>query len=174
MPVDETPDRIVIYDLDAEIAAIEEAEAHSAAAATVFLPEIDKKVSSIPQELLQNGSQSHLRGSSAGSLAPPPALENVNTNTALVLYRDPTSISVPEEEDAVRKAIIAARTRVREKQAQDQRYREREREREQERRKPEAGLRYETDIRDDEIELDDAMTDHSSHLDEDLDPMDIE
>ena len=92
MPVDETKDRIVIYDLEAEIAEIEAAEPP-----TLFLPDIDKKVSAIPQMLLQN--------------------QNKSPNTQLVLYREPSSISVPKEEDAVRKAIIAARARAREKQA---------------------------------------------------------
>ena len=34
----------------------------------------------------------------------------------LVLYSDPTSISVPEEKDSVRKAIVEARARVRKQQ----------------------------------------------------------
>lgn len=92
MPVDETPDRVVIHDLDAEIREIEAAESQ-----TLFLPDIDKKVSAIPQKLLQNRSE--------------------NTNTQLVLYKVPSSISVPKEEDAVRKAIAAARARARERQA---------------------------------------------------------
>ena len=95
MPVDETRDRIVIHDLAAEFAEIEAAESK-----TLFLPDIDKKVSAIPQTLLQNPSS------------------NTN-NTQMVLYGVPSSISVPKETDAVRKAIIAARTRAREKQARE-------------------------------------------------------
>jgi hypothetical protein len=95
MPIDETKDRIVIHDLAAEIAEIEAAEPK-----TIFLPDIDRKVSAIPQTLLQNQSG------------------NTN-NTQMVLYEVPSSISVPKEADAVRKAIIAARARAREKQAQE-------------------------------------------------------
>jgi hypothetical protein len=95
MPVDETKDRIVIHDLDAEIAEIEATEPK-----TLFLPDIDKKVSAIPRKLLQDQ-----RG-------------NTN-NTQMVLYGVPSSISVPKEADAVRKAIIAARARAREKQARE-------------------------------------------------------
>ena len=93
MPVDETKDRIVIHDLEAEIAEIEAAEPR-----TMFLPDIDKKVSAIPQRLLQDQSG------------------NTN-NTQIVLYEIPSSISVPKEKDAVRKAIIASRARAREGQA---------------------------------------------------------
>jgi hypothetical protein len=95
MPIDETKDRIVIHDLAAEIAEIEAAEPK-----TMFLPDIDRKVSAIPQTLLQNQSG------------------NTN-NTQMILYEVPSSISVPKEADAVRKAIIAARARAREKQARE-------------------------------------------------------
>jgi hypothetical protein len=95
MPVDETKDRIVIHDLAAEIAEIEAAEPK-----TLFLPDIDRKVSAIPQRLLQNQSG------------------NTN-NTQMILYEVPSSISVPKEADAVRKAIIAARARARERQARE-------------------------------------------------------
>lgn len=95
MPVDETKDRIVIHDLAAEIAEIEAAEPK-----TLFLPDIDRKVSAIPQKLLQDQTG------------------NTN-NTQMVLYGVPSSISVPKEADAVRKAIIAARARARERQARE-------------------------------------------------------
>lgn len=95
MPIDETKDRIVIHDLAAEIAEIEAAEPK-----TMFLPDIDRKVSAIPQTLLQNQSG------------------NTN-NTQMILYEVPSSISVPKEADAVRKTIIAARARAREKQARE-------------------------------------------------------
>ncbi|KAI1618290.1 hypothetical protein EDD36DRAFT_459941 [Exophiala viscosa] len=144
MTVDDTPHRVIINDLDAEIARIEADEA--AAASTVFLPDVDKKVSSIPQKLLQNRQA---------------ASTPESTNTALVLYRDPASISIPEEGDAVRLAIIAARARAREKQAEEQRERERQ----------EA---VQQGSHDHDLELDDAATDHSSHRDEDFDMMEIE
>lgn len=95
MPVDETKDRIIIHDLAAEIAEIEAAEPK-----TLFLPDIDRKVSAIPQRILQDQSG------------------NTN-NTQIVLYEVPSSISVPKEADAVRKAIIAARARARERQTRE-------------------------------------------------------
>jgi hypothetical protein len=91
MPVDETPSKVYIHDLAAEIAQIEAEEPKD-----MFLLDIDKRVSALPAKLFQNSR-------------PDP-------NTQLVLYREPSSISIPEEEDAVRKAIIEARKRVRERQ----------------------------------------------------------
>jgi hypothetical protein len=91
MPVDETPSKVYIHDLAAEIAQIEAEEPKD-----MFLFDIDKRVSALPAKLFQSSSP--------------------NPNTQLVLYREPSSISIPEEEDAVRKAIIDARKRVRERQ----------------------------------------------------------
>lgn len=145
MTVDDTPHRVIINDLDAEIAQIEADEA--AAASTVFLPDVDKKVSSIPQRLLQNRQA---------------ASPTENSNTALVLYQDPASLSIPEDNDMVRMAIIAARARAREKQALEQREQERQKATPQE-----GGQEH-------DLELDDAMTDQSLHQDEDLDMMEIE
>jgi hypothetical protein len=146
MTVDDTPHRVIINDLEAEIAQIEADEAVDAA--TVFLPDIDKKVSAIPQRLLQHRAEASLPAS----------------NTALVLYREPVSITVPEEDDVVRKTIIAARARAREKAVEDQRDRDKARER----------FLQEYRGREHDVDLDDAMTDHSSHADEDLDAMEIE
>lgn len=91
MPVDETPSKIYIHDLAAEIAQIEAEEPKD-----FFLADVDKKVSAIPATLLQNS--------------------HADPNMQMILYREPSSISVPVEEDAVRKAIIDARRRVRERQ----------------------------------------------------------
>jgi hypothetical protein len=128
MPVDDTPHRIIIHDLDNEIAQIEAEEASHAQ--SLFLPEIDKKVSGdIAHHLLQRGGgQNHDRNQHHMhmnvphlSLDKPPE----NFSTALILYREPSSISVPEEEDVVRKTIIEARKRAREKSAEEQKQRER-------------------------------------------------
>lgn len=99
MPVDETPSKVYIHDLAAEIAQIEAEEPKD-----MFLLDIDKKVSALPTNLLQNTSP--------------------NPNTQLVLYREPSSISIPQEEDAVRKAVIEARRRVRERQKAERQYEE--------------------------------------------------
>ncbi|KAK5045807.1 hypothetical protein LTR84_008900 [Exophiala bonariae] len=205
MAIDETPNRIIINDLEAEIAAIEAAEAEGRN--TVFIPDIDKKVSAIPQRLLQNSSNAPVSndpsagpGSSAFTFPPNPhshshhhpsttgahAFPTPSTTpplaTALVLYKDPTSISVPESEDVVRKTIIAARQRAREKAMEDQRDRDRERQVFlSEYRSPgkgQASSLFEQHRGDPDF-FDDAMTDHSSvagDFDDDLDPdaMDIE
>lgn len=92
MYVDDTKDKIYIHDLDSEIARIEDEEPKG-----IFLADIDRKISAIPQQLLQNRTN--------------------NANTQMVLYRVPSSISVPEGQDHVRKAIIAVRARAREEQA---------------------------------------------------------
>jgi hypothetical protein len=92
MFVDDTKDKVYIRDLESEIAQIEAEEPRG-----IFLPDIDRKISAIPQQLLQNQVN--------------------NANTQMVLYQVPSSISVPEEQDHVRKAIIATRARARKEQA---------------------------------------------------------
>ncbi len=94
MPLDDTKDKVYIYDLESEIAQIEAEEPK-----TLFLPDIDRKISAIPQQVLQSQTSS--------------------ANTQMVLYQVPSLISVPEEQDHVRKAIIATRARAREKQARE-------------------------------------------------------
>jgi len=173
MPIDDTPNRIIIHDLTSEIAQIEAEEASYAQ--SLFLPDIDKKVSGdIAQQLFRRGQNhernahphSHLSQLSMGMNRPPE-----NLSTALILYRDPSSISVPEEEDVVRKTIIEARKRAREKSMEEQRERER--------------LGREAEIKALRPQYwDDGMVDRSIHdardeddgMDEDVDPdfMDIE
>lgn len=92
MYLDDTKDKVYIHDLESEIAQIEAEEPRG-----IFLPDIDRKISAIPQQLLQ--------------------IQADTANTQMVLYQVPSSISVPEEQDHVRKAIIAARARAREEQA---------------------------------------------------------
>ncbi|KAL8909424.1 MAG: hypothetical protein Q9207_000259 [Kuettlingeria erythrocarpa] len=96
MQVDDTKDRVYIHDLDAEIAGLESDEE-----SPLFLPDIEKKLSKIPQSVLTG------RG-------PAP------TSKQMVLYNVPSSLSVPEERDSVRRAILDSRARAREKQAQEQ------------------------------------------------------
>ncbi|KIW20000.1 hypothetical protein PV08_00575 [Exophiala spinifera] len=171
MTVDDTPNRIFITNLASEIAQIEADEA--ASKYTVFLPDIDKKVSALPTHLLNNNYVHGSHSPSYSSLMSPTAAA-ASPSTALVLYRDPTSITVPEEEDAVRKAIIAARQRAREKSAE---HVQRDREQTQQLHHGKSGG---VSAGDSDIDLDDgdddAMTDRSSHPDKDeyLDAMDIE
>lgn len=102
MMVDDTTDRTWVHDLDAEIAEIEAEEARHQNE-NLLNTAADQEVGKIPQHLL--------RGNTPYS--------DAQSNMQMILYRDPISISVPEEHDAVRKTIIEARRRMREKQAED-------------------------------------------------------
>ena len=94
MQVEDTPNRIYIHDLAAELSDIESDEENP-----IFLADIEKHLSKIPKHVL---------------MGPEPKATRDNQ---LVLYNIPSSISVPQEEDNVRKAIVEARARMREKQA---------------------------------------------------------
>lgn len=98
MQVDETRDRVYIADLDAELSSDDASDDK-----IIFLPEVEKRLTKVPESLL-------------ASRNPPP-----NTHTELVLYTVPSSLSVPVEQDNVRKAIIETRARVREEQQREQR-----------------------------------------------------
>ncbi|KAK5092195.1 hypothetical protein LTR70_005850 [Exophiala xenobiotica] len=100
MPVDDTPDRIWVHDLDAEIAEIEAEEAKERD--RVQLSEAGNQYAKIPDHLLKQNSK----------------VDDPASNMQMILYRDPISISVPEEDDAVRKTIVEARRRMRDNQPQ--------------------------------------------------------
>ena len=93
MMVEDTPHRVYIHDLAAELNDIESDEENP-----IFLSDIEKHLSKIPQHVL---------------LGPPPKSTEHNQ---MVLYNVPASLTVPEEQDNVRKAIAEARQRLREKQ----------------------------------------------------------
>jgi len=95
MQLDDTKDKVYIYNLDDELSDIESEEER-----LVFLPDIEKRLTKIPKSVLMNHD------------AP-------TTSSELVLYNVPESLSVPREYDNVRKAIIETRARAREKQAQE-------------------------------------------------------
>lgn len=94
MDVEDTPHRVYIHDLAAELSDIESDEENP-----IFLSDIEKHLSKIPKHVL---------------LGPEPKSTEANQ---LVLYNIPTSLSVPEDQDGVRKAIVEARQRIREGQA---------------------------------------------------------
>lgn len=94
MQVDETKDKVYIYNLDQELSDIESEEER-----LIFLPDIDKKLGKIPKSVLAPRDTSV-------------------TGSEMILYNIPSSLSVPPEHDNVRKAIIESRARVREKQVQ--------------------------------------------------------
>jgi hypothetical protein len=94
MQVEETPHRVYIHDLAAELSDIESDEENP-----IFLADIEKHLAKIPKHVL---------------VGPEPKATKDNQ---LVLYNVPSSLSVPEEKDNVRKAIVEARARLREQQA---------------------------------------------------------
>lgn len=97
MRLDDTKHKVYIYDLDAELS---DSDNSSDEGRLVFLPDIRKHLreTRIPPSILANKD---------GELA--------GMNKELVLYNVPSSLSVPEEQDGVRKAIIEARARMRAK-----------------------------------------------------------
>lgn len=104
MHLDNTKHKVYIYNLDDELSDSESEPSSPGEGRLVFLPDIEK----------------HLRANRIP--VPRPILPNMDGELAgmqMVLYQPdgPKSISVPEEQDSVRRAIVAARERVREKQA---------------------------------------------------------
>lgn len=94
MQLDDTKNKVYIHNLDEQLAEIDNEER------SVFIPDIEKKLGKIPQYLL------------TGDMRP-------TAQNQIILYGIPASISVPEEQDNVRKAIIESRARAREKQLLD-------------------------------------------------------
>ena len=95
MLLDDTPNRVYIHNLDAELKNIEAEEEK-----LVFLPNIEKKLGKIPNNVLRGDVHPSAQGKQ------------------MVLYQVPHSISIPENQDSVRKAILESRKRASEKQAQ--------------------------------------------------------
>lgn len=108
MNLDDTSHKVYIYNLDDELSSDNESdiEDRDREGRLVFLPDIEK----------------HLRANRL-PFVPRPILPNKDGELAgmqLVLYSDgPSSLTVPEEQDSVRKAILEARARVRQKQAEE-------------------------------------------------------
>lgn len=104
MQLDDTKYKVYIYNLDDELSDTDSEPSSPGEGRLVFLPDIEK----------------HLRANRIP--VPRPIIPNRDGELAgmqMVLYQPdgPKSISVPEEQDSVRRAIVAARERVREKQA---------------------------------------------------------
>jgi hypothetical protein len=95
MHVDDSKHKVYIYNIDDELSEDSESDDGK----LVFLPDIERhlKANRIPPHILANAD---------GELA----------GMQMVLYSDPRSLSVPEEKDSVRKAIIEARHRLRKQQ----------------------------------------------------------
>ena len=95
MQIDDTRDRVYIHSLDEELKTVDEEETRA-----LFLPDIERKLNKIPKSVLTGHSQPL-------------------TRNEVVLYSVPTSLTVPREQDSVRKAIVESRARARQKQADD-------------------------------------------------------
>lgn len=91
MDIEDTPHRVYISDLAAELSDISSDEENP-----IFLPDIEKHLSKIPAHVLRGPEQ-----------------PRSNEHNQMVLYNVPASLSVPEEQDGVRKAIVEARQRIR-------------------------------------------------------------
>ncbi|KAK5133257.1 hypothetical protein LTR08_007991 [Meristemomyces frigidus] len=98
MSIDDTRDRVYINNLDDELADIESDEEK-----LIFLPDIEKRLSKLPRQVLMGG-----RGEE-------------HENQELVLYSVPKSLTVDEDHDSVRKAILEARQRARERVVEEAR-----------------------------------------------------
>lgn len=97
MDVDDTRNRVYIADLDAELSSSSDDEEK-----LVFLPDIEKRFSRLPAQVLQPSA-----ASGSGGMEGP---------RDMVLYSDPKSLSVADEgQDSVRKAVVEARQRARER-----------------------------------------------------------
>ena len=94
MHLDDSRDRVYIKDLEEEVADIESEEEK-----LIFLPDIEKRLAKIPKSVLTGPGKPQ-------------------TRNEIVLYSVPNSLSIPREQDKVRKAIIETRARARENQAQ--------------------------------------------------------
>ncbi|KAI1740365.1 hypothetical protein F4680DRAFT_117243 [Xylaria scruposa] len=112
MQLDNTKHKVYIYDLDAELSSADEnSETDSRPGSptsgqdrVIFLPDIEKHLCrpSIPPAVFANNE-----GKLAG--------HDIN-DMQMVLYSEPSSLTVPREHDSVRKAILEARARARQKQ----------------------------------------------------------
>ncbi|RBR24960.1 uncharacterized protein FIESC28_02230 [Fusarium coffeatum] len=96
MQLDDSKHKVYIYNIDDELSSDSESDDPGK---LVFLPDIEKhlRANRIPPSVLAN---------SEGELA----------GMQVVLYSDPKSLTVPEDKDSVRKAIIESRQRAREQQ----------------------------------------------------------
>lgn len=96
MQLDDSKHKVYIYNIDDELSS---SDSECDEGKLVFLPDIEKhlRANRIPQSILANDE-----GEIAGM--------------QLVLYSDPKSLTVSEDKDSVRKAIIESRHRVREQQ----------------------------------------------------------
>ncbi|KAI0474626.1 hypothetical protein F4859DRAFT_74586 [Xylaria cf. heliscus] len=112
MQLDNTKHKVYIYDLDAELSSADESSENGSRPGSptsghdrvIFMPDMKKHLCrpKIPPVVLAN---------SEGKLAG----HDIN-DMQMVLYSEPSSLTVPREQDSVRKAILEARARARQRQ----------------------------------------------------------
>ncbi|KAK4132516.1 hypothetical protein BT67DRAFT_406502, partial [Trichocladium antarcticum] len=102
MQLDDSKHKVYIHSLDDELSSSSSDTDTDDESRLVFLPDIEK-------HLARNRLPLHVL--TAPAPGRPDAAELAGKE--LVLYRVPSSISVPEEQDSVRKAILEARERAR-------------------------------------------------------------
>lgn len=103
MQLDDTAHKVYIYNLDDELS---DSESSADEGKLIFLPDIKK-------HLFETRIPASIRANKDGDLA------GHNVNNELVLYNIPTSLTVPEDKDSVRKAIIESRARAQERQRKE-------------------------------------------------------
>lgn len=108
MHLDDSKHKVYIYSLDDELSSDSDPDDPASSNRLVFLPDIERHL------------RKHRLPPSAAS---PPIPRPINPNSEgelagmqVVLYQEPSSLSVPTEKDGVRKAIVEARARTRERQ----------------------------------------------------------
>ncbi|KAK1478737.1 hypothetical protein CCUS01_16478 [Colletotrichum cuscutae] len=96
MQLDDSKHKVYIYNIDDELSS---SESEPDEGKLVFLPDIEKHLrqTRIPPSVFANDE---------GQLA----------GMQVVLYNEPASLTVPREQDSVRKAIVESRARMRERQ----------------------------------------------------------
>lgn len=103
MHVDDTAHKVYISSLDDELS---DSESSSDETKVIFHPDLKK-------HLLANRIPDHVRADAGGNLA------GINSSNELVLYDVPQSLTVSQDRDNVRKAIIESRARAREAQRKE-------------------------------------------------------
>lgn len=117
MRLDNTKYKVYIYSIDDELSS--ESEPEDAEGRLVFLPEMEKHL----RQTRIGGPGGLAAGAGVAPPIPRPILPNKDGELAgmqMVLYSEPSSLSIPQAHDSVRKAIIETRARAREKQHQHQ------------------------------------------------------
>jgi len=108
MDVEDTAHKVWIHDLDAELASLGDGADEGTMESVVFIPDVEKKLNKIPRHVLVGRKDEEDMD-----------LGLLEGGGQLVLYNVPTSLTVPEELDGVRKAIMESRARAREKSSRE-------------------------------------------------------